>query len=419
MHEPLALEVLLHRQPIGRITRLDGDRTILSFAEAYCEQPDRPVLSLSFKDRFGQLLTEHRPYQTQLSPFFSNLLPEGPLRGYLAALAGVKPMREFFLLWALGADLPGAVTVRAVDGMDWPRRSPAEAGTPRTRGESREPLLRFSLAGVQLKFSAVMGARGGLTIPADGVGGAWIVKLPSAHFPGVPENEYAMLSLARMVGIAVPALALVDLEAIANLPQGIGRFGAQALAIRRFDRTEDGTAVQIEDFAQVFGVYPKDKYARASVRNLATVVAAECGLDDVAELIRRVVFNTLIGNADMHLKNWSLIYPDGDQARLAPAYDFVSTIPYLPDAKAALKVSRSARWAEFSADELAHLADKARLPRQFVLATAKETSERFLEVWPREKRHLPQAAAVTEAIDRHLQRLPLLSARARAGGTGV
>jgi hypothetical protein len=74
MREPLALEVLLHHQPIGRVTQLvDGDRTILSFANACCEQPDRSAHSLSFKDRFGQLLTAQRAYQTQLSPLFSNL----------------------------------------------------------------------------------------------------------------------------------------------------------------------------------------------------------------------------------------------------------------------------------------------------------------------------------------------------------
>ncbi len=61
---------------------------------------------------------------------------------------------------------------------------------------------------------------------------------------------------------------------------------------------------------------------KASLRNIAQVVAAEGTDDDIAELIRRIVFNTLIGNDDMHLKNWSLIYTDRHHARLAPAYDF-------------------------------------------------------------------------------------------------
>ena len=72
----------------------------------------------------GELITEFRPYRTQVMPFFSNLLPEEHLRTYLAERAGVKPMREFFLLWALGMDLPGAITIRSADGEAWPQPRP-------------------------------------------------------------------------------------------------------------------------------------------------------------------------------------------------------------------------------------------------------------------------------------------------------
>jgi hypothetical protein len=64
---------------------------------------------------------------------------------------------------------------------------------------------------VQLKFSAVMEASGGLTIPADGMGGSSIVKLPSPRFAAVPENEYTMLALARAVGINVPPNQLIEM----------------------------------------------------------------------------------------------------------------------------------------------------------------------------------------------------------------
>lgn len=58
--------------------------------------------------------------------------------------------------------------------------------------------------------------------------------------------------------------------------------------------------------------------------------------------------SALIGNADMHLKNWSLVYPDRRHAALAPAYHFLSTIPCLPDENAALSFSRTKRFDEFS-----------------------------------------------------------------------
>ncbi|MEH2470528.1 HipA-like protein [Nitrobacteraceae bacterium AZCC 2161] len=73
--------------------------------------PDRSLLSLSFKDQFGGLITDFKPVGQVVPPFFSNLLPEGPLRKYLAERAGVKEQREFFLLWMLGRDLPGAIAL--------------------------------------------------------------------------------------------------------------------------------------------------------------------------------------------------------------------------------------------------------------------------------------------------------------------
>ena len=74
------------------------------------------MLGMAFKDKFGELITKFRTVQTRVQPYFSNLLPEGRLRSYLAANVGVKEIREFFLLWALGYDLPGAVTVKSVGG---------------------------------------------------------------------------------------------------------------------------------------------------------------------------------------------------------------------------------------------------------------------------------------------------------------
>src|SRR5690606_25185046 len=123
--------------------------------------------------------------------------------------------------------------------------------------------------------------------------------------------------------------------------------------------------------------------------------------------IRRLVFNTLIGNADMHLKNWSMIYKDKRTASIAPAYDFVSTIPYIPDNSAALKVSRSKKFSDFTFDELSHLAAKAMLPEKLVLDTAKQTVEGFYEIWTKENAHLPLTRSMIKAIEEHLQSIPL------------
>lgn len=399
------LDVLLHDEPIGTLTHVGGDRTLFAFNDAYIHDDSRPVLSLRFKDAMGELITDFRPTRTRLMPFFSNLLPEGHLRTYLADRAGVNPVREFSLLWALGLDLPGAITVKAVDGEAWPPH--AHDADEDHDDDRRDNALRFSLAGVQLKFSAFREARGGLTIPAGGVGGSWIVKLPSREFAGVPENEFSMMTLARLIGMDVPTVQLIDVDAIKNLPQGVNNLKGQALAIERFDRLDSGDAVHIEDFAQIFGVYPEDKYKKASARSIARVVAAEGSEIDIVEFIRRLTFNTLIGNADMHLKNWSMIYPDRRTAALAPAYDFVSTIAYMPDVSAALNFSRTKRFDEFSEDELSHLAAKALLPEKLVLETARETVALFHQHWQAEKANLPLSADVVRAIEGHLETIPI------------
>ena len=398
------LDVLLHDEPIGTLTRVDGDRILFAFKDAYVADENRPVLGLGFKDQLGALITAFRPTRIRVMPFFSNLLPEGHMRTYLAERAGVKPVREFFLLWVLGMDLPGAITIRPADGEAWPLddHDTADDGDD----DRRNNALRFSLAGVQLKFSAIDEAVGGLTIPAKGIGGSWIVKLPSREFAGVPENEFSMMTLARLIGMDVPAIRLVDIDAIRNLPDGIGTLKGQALAIERFDRLPGG-AVHMEDFAQIFGVYPEEKYENASARSIGRVIGAEGGEADVAEFIRRLTFNTLIGNADMHLKNWSLIYPDRRHAALAPAYDFVSTIAYIQDGKSALKFSRTKSFTEYSEDELSHLAAKARLPEKLVLDTARETVALFHQYWHAEKANLPLSAEVVRAVETHLKTIPI------------
>lgn len=408
MADVSVLDVFLYGEPIGTLTHVAGDRTLFAFNTAYISNPQRPVLSLGFKDDHGGLITDFQPTQIAVMPFFSNLLPEGHMRTYLAERAGVNQVREFFLLWVLGQDLPGAITIKPADGEAWP--PDAAADDDHHGGDDHENALRFSLAGVQIKFSAINETNGGLTIPAKGVGGSWIVKLPSQRFEGVPENEFSMMTLARLIGIDVPALKLIDPGTIRNLPEGLGELKGPALMIERFDRLPDGSPVHIEDFAQIFGIYPHEKYRKGNMRSIARVIASESNEADIAEFLRRLTFNMLIGNADMHMKNWSMIYPDRRRAALAPAYDFVSTIAYLRDDNAALNVSRTKRFDQFSADELSHLAAKAMLPEKLVLDTARETVDRFHQHWQVEKANLPLSRTAIEAIENHVKTVPLAGA---------
>lgn len=98
MSEVTVLSVNLYGDKIGTLALVPGDKSIFGFTEDYIENNNRPVLGLGFTDLYGQLKTEFRPYGPAVMPFFSNLLPEGHLRKYLAQRAAVKPEREFHLL---------------------------------------------------------------------------------------------------------------------------------------------------------------------------------------------------------------------------------------------------------------------------------------------------------------------------------
>jgi serine/threonine-protein kinase HipA len=398
------LEVLLGNDLVGTLTHLPDDRTIWAFDPAYAENPARPTLSLSFKTASGGITAAARPTRLKVPPYFSNLLPEGHLREYLAARGAVHPEREFFLLWLLGDDLPGAVRIRPLTGHPLP---PTAAATAEADPAIADQVLRFSLAGVQLKFSALMETDGGLTIPLHGVGGDWIAKFPSTRYTAVPQNEYVMLTLAGATGVSVPDLRLVPIADIHNVPAGAFAGTGEALVVRRFDRGADGARIHMEDFAQVFDLYPNRKYGKASYEDVARVLWAETGEAGIREFTRRLAITALIGNGDMHLKNWSLLYPDRRTPVLSPAYDFVSTITYEFEPELALSLGGTKAMEQVDEALFRRFAQRANLPDRIVVGVARETAEQFREAWAKHPVTDLLPAAVREALSTHLARVPL------------
>jgi serine/threonine-protein kinase HipA len=197
----------------------------------------------------------------------------------------------------------------------------------------------------------------------------------------VPENEFVMLELARAVGISVPETRLVPLAEINGLPRETGRLGENALAVRRFDRGPEGERIHMEDFAQVFGLFPDDKYGHRSYASIASVLWPETGEEGTWEFVRRLFFSVMIGNGDMHLKNWSLLYPDERTPILSPAYDFVSTVPYLPSDTLGLTFGGSRALSGITKDQVRRFADTASLPTSPIWEIVREIADVTMDAW--------------------------------------
>lgn len=144
--------------------------------------------------------------------------------------------------------------------------------------------------------------------------GQYILKPPNLIYPELPENEDLTMRLAKTAGIEVPFHGMV-----------YSKGGALTYFIKRFDRLGPSRRLAMEDFAQLSGLDRKTKY-RSSLEKVAKIIEQFCTFPKIenVKLYRWVLFAFLVGNEDMHLKNFSLITREG-KVYLSPAYDMVNT----------------------------------------------------------------------------------------------
>jgi serine/threonine-protein kinase HipA len=383
---------------------LHGNTVRFTPNPAYAASRPRPVLGQIFEDEPDRVRSTH----LRLPPWFSNLLPEkdGPLRGIVARQLGIHPGREFHMIAALGHDLPGAATVEADDELTVAEPTAVETTEP---GPLDGVPLKFSLAGVQLKLSILRDHRG-LTFPASGDGGNWIVKLPFHALGHVPENEFSMMTWLKESGVEVPRIDLLTADQVHGVPPDLVEPGARVFAIERFDRSPAGRH-HIEDFAQIFDVYPERKYQQANYESIGRVLLNIAGAAAVREFVHRLVAVVLIGNGDAHLKNWSVRYLDPRQAELSPAYDFVSTVVYrqFHGDTMALNLDRSKEFAKVTAGTFRHFGERIGYPDPAELETlAASFADRMRTTWFAISAELPMPAEMTKLISSRLLSLPLL-----------
>lgn len=401
----------------GTLTRDSDGGVSFVVSEDYLRNPDRPILSLGWYDTSSDQNSRKRladrrdkvALRGALPPWFAGLLPEGALRDLVLTEMGPGDHDQFDVITRLGGDLPGAVIVSPETedlGSAGPLRLERIRGliTAEPRG-----LIKFSLAGVQLKLTGEFrGER--LTLPGHGASGHCIIKLPAKHYPRLPEAEFAAMQLAKAVGVDIAACQLVPRDAVDDVPAEFLEHGSHVLAVDRFDRSDGGARVHIEDAGQVLGAHDVFKYTMGTTDTVMNMVRrfSTDSRADLAEAFRRITVDVLIGNGDNHLKNWSFRFPRTGEIRLSPAYDIVPSVLYEPRDELALRFVGTHRFESVSLHRFERLASFVGVDPKWAMKEVRRTTEAALGLWPTMLPELLDGGRADVLLKR-LNQLPLVS----------
>jgi serine/threonine-protein kinase HipA len=226
--------------------------------------------------------------------------------------------------------------------------APLEFTADQQRQEALSRAGKMSIQGIQLKLSAVLRITEG-RFEVVNRGGRYIFKPQSLDFSELPENEDVTMRMAAAIGIDVP---------IHGLLRSVD--GSFTYFIKRFDR-EGRDRLPVEDFAQLSGESRDTKYD-SSMEKVATVIDQFCTFPALerVKLFERTLFSFLVGNEDMHLKNFSLITRD-QKVELAPAYDFLNTTIAFKGAKEELALPVKGKKSKLTRNDLLNYFARERL----------------------------------------------------------
>ncbi len=337
------LVVYLNGERIGDLDEDDSGLLEFRYAPEWTARSDAIPLSRSLPLRAEPFRGKHA------RPFFAGILPDDRPRQQVAAILGISERNDFAMLEQIGGECAGAVSLL-------PEDAPAPTvGEARVRELSekelediveelpRRPLmagregLRLSLAGSQPKLPVLV-RNATIALPLGNTPSTHIIKPEPERFPGLVAAEVLCMTLARRVGLNVPPVCV---RTVGNKP---------CIVVQRYDRSiaANGPIMRVhqEDFCQALGFPPERKYQQEGgpllrdciglLRDWSTVAAL-----DIRDFLDGLIFNVLIGNADAHGKNYSILYRKGDR-RLAPFYDLVCTLAWPELSKTpAMKIGKS------------------------------------------------------------------------------
>ncbi|WP_303317190.1 HipA domain-containing protein [Flavivirga abyssicola] len=217
---------------------------------------------------------------------------------------------------------------------------------------------RVIVTGVQPKLS--LGFTGGedknrLTI-VGALNGRYILKPPFELYPQMPEIEALSMLLTQACGIDTVPFLLIPMKS-----------GELAYLTRRIDRTTKDEKHPMEDACQFTERLTEHKY-RGSYEQIAKgiITYAQNPLLEVVKFYQQVIVSFLIGNNDMHLKNFSLIALKNNQYQLAPAYDMVAVKLLIPDDPEELALNLNGKKRKLKRKDFNEVMAKAHIPEKAI-----------------------------------------------------
>lgn len=358
-------EVRLRNRRIGILSRSFSHENTTQYSfkydQEYLSQPHSIPISLQFPLREAPFLSN------TLHPFFDNLILEGWLLQQAEKTLKIDKKNRWALLMHTGANPIGAVSIHPLNDSsssirgnstdhyltrphlkDYPITIPSLLGNcsfcfkPITKSQSyhlscyrklfgttkslsltldeQYPLQSFSelihdgsISGAQRKGLFTLSKN---KLRPSATHSQYILK-PDGDFPELPANEHLTMTVAKNLGFDVPPTGLIKIDQLGLI-----------YIIKRFDISQNGQKLLIEDMAQIYNEASDNKYSLSHEKIAQAILQhTQAGRFYLYQYFKRILFCYLTSNGDMHLKNWALLEMENQLGtyRLSPVYDWLNT----------------------------------------------------------------------------------------------